>query len=280
MLEVRTITDDEVVAFRDAMMITFGEDREDDPGGAERTRALLDLTRGWAAFEDGVIVGTAATSDLVVGIPGGTLPMAGLTAVTVRPTHRRRGILRELMRVHADDARARGVAISGLWASEATIYGRFGYGVAAESDALEICTRGLAITVTGERDVCEFIDEAAAREQLPAIYAQAITGRPGALQRSPVWWRERRFLEAPFVRRGASRRRHVLVRRGGTAVGYVVYRQRPKFEGGVPAGTTDLIELIALDPRAEASLWHFVVGIDLFPTATWALAPVDSVLPW
>jgi predicted acetyltransferase len=282
MLEIRSIADSEAEVFRDCVMTTFGGDRGDDPAGAARFRALVAPGRAWAAFDAGTVVATAGSFALTLGIPGGTLAMAGLTMVAVRPSHRRQGLLRALIRLHLEDARTRGEPISGLWASEATIYGRFGYGVAAEGDALEIDTRGLAITAgaDGDGDACEWLDEAAARARLPAIYARAIADRPGALHRSERWWRERRFLEAPFLREGASLRRHVVVQRGGDAVGYVVYRQRGGFHGGKPSGTTEIVELIAVDARAEASLWRFVLGTDLFPTATWANAPTDTTLPW
>jgi predicted acetyltransferase len=261
-------------------MTTFGSDADDDPGGGDRMRVLLAAGRAWAAFDRGAMVATAGTYGLTVGVPGSTMAMAGLTMVAVRPTHRRRGILGELIRLHLDDARARGESISGLWASEATIYGRFGYGVAVESAAIELATRGLTVAAIGEPDRCEWLDEPAALVRLPAIYARAIAGRPGALHRDEVWWRERRFLEVPFMRGSASLRRHVVARRGAEDVGYVVYRQRPRFEDGLPVGATELIALIAIDPRAEASLWRFVAGIDLFPIARWGNAPADSVLPW
>jgi predicted acetyltransferase len=282
MLEIRPIADSEAETFRDSVMTTFGDDRQADPAGAARFRALVPPGRAWAAFDASAVVATAATVAFTLGIPGGTLAMAGLTMVTVRPTHRRRGLMRELIRLHLEDARGRGEPISGLWASEATIYGRFGYGIAAEGDELEIDTRGLAIAAGagGDGDTYEWLDEAAARAELPAIYARAIADRPGALHRSEVWWRERRFLEAPYLRAGASLRRHVLVRRGDEAVGYVVYRQRGGLHTVTPSGTTEIVELIAVDARAEASLWRFVLGIDLFPTATWANAPTDTTLPW
>ena len=277
---LRTITSDEAEQFRECVATTFGGDLDVDPEGAARVRALIEPGRAWAAFDAGAMVATAASFALTVGIPGGTLPMAGLTMVTVRPSHRRRGLLRELIRLHLDDARQRGEPISGLWASEATIYGRFGYGIAAEGDALEIDARGLAIAASAGGDVCEWLDEAAAREQLPGIYARAIADRPGALHRSALWWRERRFLEAPFMRGGASRRRHVIIRRGGDAVGYVAFRQRGGFQSGMPSGTTEIVELIAIDPRAEASLWQFALAVDLFPKVTWSNAPTDTTLPW
>jgi len=282
-LELRAITDNEAEAFRDCLMQTFGHDEADaDPGGAARQRVLIAPGQAWGAFDRGAIVGTAATFDHVLGMPGGdSLRMAGLTMVTVRPTHRRRGILRSLMQLHLDDAKQRGYPISGLWASEAAIYGRFGYGIAAYGDALEIKqAHALEVAVDGAPDDLAQVDELAARALLPDIYERATAQRPGALRRSEVWWRERRFLEVPFMRGGASRRRHVVARRGDACVGYVAYRQRPGFVGGVPSGKAEIIELVGLDARAEASLWRYMLALDLHPHVTWGNAPVDDPLPW
>jgi len=281
-LEIRTITDGEIFAFREALMTTFGEDTESDPNGVERFRSLIDLAQAWAAFDRGHIVGTAATFPLSVGVPGGrSISMAGLTMVTVRPTHRRRGILRQLRGLHLDDARERRLPISGLWASEATIYGRFGYGLASEADVVEIHHAHELVVADGRAlDDLEWIDETRAREELPSIYALATADRPGALRRSDVWWRDRRFLEADFIRHGASRRRHVLAVRDGRPVGYLVYRQRSGFTDSLPSGKLEINELLGIDARAEASLWRFALSVDLFPTVTWWNMPVDHVLPW
>lgn len=281
-MEVRLITSGEVTAFRETMLTTFGNDLEGDPGGDDRFRALVGRGQAWGAFDHSAMVATAATFDLAIGVPGGmTLPIAGLTMVTVRPTHRRRGLLRQLLDLHLADARKRGFAASGLWASEAGIYGRFGYGIAAHHDVVHIDRAGsLAVAEGRELDTVEWIDEAHARAVLPAIYERATAARPGALRRSEAWWRERRFLETPYMRGGASRRRHVVVRRGTDLVGYLVFRQRAVFTESLPAGKIEIIELIANDVRAEATLWRLALGIDLFPTVTWWNAPVDDSLPW
>lgn len=285
-LTIRTISDEEIPAFRHSLMRTFGEDEEDvDPDGAERVRKLIPLGRSWAAFDGASVVGTAATFDHAISVPGGaTLPIAGLTMVTVRPTHRRRGILRELMRLHLEEARGRRIPASGLWASESSIYRRFGYGLASTSDAIEMRAADNIRFSDSWADVpgddLESVDEAQARERLPSIYAGVTASRPGALRRSDTWWQERRFLETPIARKGGSRRRHVIARRSGGDVGYVAYRQRPKFTDGLPNGTIEIIELHAIDARAEASLWKFAMSIDLFPTVTWWCAPVDCPLPW
>jgi predicted acetyltransferase len=280
--EIRTVTDDEVVAYRTAVMTTFGDDLDSDPGGAARTRALIGPEQRWAAFDGATIVATSATFDIAIVVPGGgRVPMAGLTMVTVRPTHRRRGILRELMRLHLDDARRRGRPISGLWASESSIYQRFGYGIAAESHVIEIDNaHAVALAEPREYDELHWIDEERARRELPAIYERAIANRPGALIRSELWWREQRFLEAPFLRGGASRRRHVVAARAGELVGYLQFRQRSPFHEGLSAGSLEIIELHAVDVRAEATLWQLALRADLFPRVTWWNAPIDDLLPW
>lgn len=276
---IRTIHDDEVADFRSALMGVFGGDADDDPGGSARFRALIDCSQAWAAFDGKHIVATTATFNLAMAVPGGTLPIAGLTHVTVRPTHRRRGLLRELMACHFADAKARGFAVSGLWASEAKIYRRFGYGLAAIHDEVTIQNAHAVNFIDGaQRDELAWIDEAEARAVMPGLYDTATAQRPGVLRRTATWWQERRFLEAPFVRKGASRRRHVLATRGGAPVGYVTYRHRGGLGGHDSA--VEIVELLGVDQRAEATLWQFVMRMDLFPTVKWSNAPRDLTLPW
>ncbi len=281
-IEIRTVSDRDLDAFRSCIFTTFGDEIESDTGGDARFRAMLPEAQRWAAFDGRYVVATAGTYDHAIGVPGGgSLPMAGLTMVTVRPTHRRRGILRELMKRHLDDARQRGFAISGLWASEAGIYGRFGYGLAAHADVMSIDNaQTVVFHERSGRDAIEWIDEAAARELLPEVYAKATALRPGALRRGDVWWRERRFLESPFMRGNASKRRHVIARRGGEVVGYLVYRQKGAFESTRPDGEVTIIELVGIDPRAQLTLWEMALQIDLFPNVSWNTAPVDDPLAW
>ena len=105
---------------------------------AEQTRLRDDLRvfvaeRTWVAEEDGAMVATARDFPTDMTVPGGAeLGVAALTAVTVHPTHRRRGLLRELMDRHVGGARERGEPLGALIASEHPIYGRFGYGPATE----------------------------------------------------------------------------------------------------------------------------------------------------
>ncbi len=281
-IEIREVADDEVDAYRDAVFDTFGTEAELDPGGADRLRALIPPARRWAAFEGARVVATAGTFDHEIAMPGGSLPMAGLTMVTVRPTHRRRGLMRQLMTRHLDDARERGFAIEGLWASEAGIYGRFGFAIATHSDVMTIedAPSVMLRAPDSEIDAIEWIEEDHARVELPDIYDRATRARPGALRRSATWWHHRRFLETPWARGGATRQRRVLARRDGRPTGYLVYRQRGKFEASRPNGRLEIVELIGCDPRATLSLWQFALRVDLFPQVSWWNAPVDDPLAW
>ena len=84
-----------------------------------------------AAREGGLIVGGAGAFPFELTVPGGTVATAGVTVVGTYPTHRRRGVLRAMMRAQLDDVHERGEPVALLWASEETIYGRFGYGMAS-----------------------------------------------------------------------------------------------------------------------------------------------------
>src|SRR5215467_6637839 len=64
-------------------------------------------------------------------VPGGRVDAAGLTVAGVLPTHRRRGLLRAMMRDLLDACHRRGAPVAYLWATEDTIYGRFGFGLAS-----------------------------------------------------------------------------------------------------------------------------------------------------
>lgn len=283
-LTVRPITDAELPLVMGCVMDVFGNDPAADPQVLERMRALVPVPRTFAAFDGSALVATASAYSLALTVCGGAVvPTGGLTIVTVRPTHRRRGLLRRLITAHLDDCRARGEALSGLYASEGGIYGRFGYGVAVESDELAVVAGdGLiesdAGPVGGVWPVGLSDDEALAT--LPAIYEAACAQRPGMYARSLDWWRWRRIADRPFARRGRSPRRHVVVRKAGADRGYVVYRQQLAFDDGRPAGAVDVEELVALDADAEAALWQHVTTLDLFPRVSVANAAVDCPLPW
>src|SRR5918911_3821572 len=128
-IEYRVQTADEgVIAALETTYRAFGDEaREYD---REHMGKLMPHDRVWSALDNGPRVGTAAAFPFEMTIPGGAqVPIAGVTWVGVLPSHRRRGVLRELMRHQLNEIHERGEPIAALWASEPAIYGRFGYGI-------------------------------------------------------------------------------------------------------------------------------------------------------
>ena len=135
--QIRPITPDELPALVHNDAAAFGEYIDADE--LEEIRKGFDFERSLAVFEDGQLVGAAGAYPFELTLPGSTVtPVAGVSWVAVRPTHRRRGILRALMSRQLDDVAARGEALAVLTASESGIYGRFGYGIANSTITIEL----------------------------------------------------------------------------------------------------------------------------------------------
>src|SRR4051795_11119731 len=142
-----------------------------------------------AAFEDGAFVGGAGAFPFELSVPGGSLPCAGVTAVGVHPTHRRRGVLRSMMDTQLRDVHERGEPIAALWASEETIYGRFGYGIASWGGELKVPHEWDAFAEPLELDgTTRFVTPEEARGLFPPVYEAVRNGRPGMTSRSETWW--------------------------------------------------------------------------------------------
>jgi predicted acetyltransferase len=107
-------------------------------GQAERFTRVLPAERMYAAWEGSRAVGGLGGFPFQLTIPGGRVPAAGVTVAAVLPTHRRRGVLRAMMRALHDACHERGEPVAYLWAIEATIYGRFGFGLASFTAEIDL----------------------------------------------------------------------------------------------------------------------------------------------
>ena len=116
----------------------------------------------------------------------GVVPTAGVTIVGVLPTHRRRGILRSMMRAQLDDVHARGEPLAALWASEETIYGRYGYGLASLNLQFEIDkahgASGRGVETVGR---VRLVDAATAPTRSRACTTRSQRATPGMYERLP-----------------------------------------------------------------------------------------------
>lgn len=281
MIEIRAVTHDEFPEMRRAVNRGFGHDLPaDDTEGLAGARAIFELDRTYCAFDEGLIVGTCADFALNVAVPGGVQPMAGTTVVVVQPTHRRRGLLTQMMRAHMDATHERGEPLAGLWASETVIYGRFGFGSATDRLDLAFDTRRIGPWTDRGLDTIEFVESADADSVVRSFFEEWYPTQPGALSRSDAWWTHRVMRDPESRREGGSALRFAIARRDDRVVGYCTYRQTEKFEDWIAEGTVDVVDLFGLDGQARSSLWRYVAHIDLFPHVRYWNAPVDVGLPW
>ncbi len=243
----------------------------------ERWVRTLPHERMHAAFEDGQIVGGAGAFPFELSVPGGSLPCAGVTGVGTQPTHRRRGALRSLMDAQLRDVHERREPIAALWASEETIYGRFGYGLASWAGQLTVQHEWDAFADAFEPvGTTRFVTPEEARKLFPSVYDAVRRERPGMTSRSDVWWEER-HLRLEEDEKDAPRR-FVVLEADGEPQAYAVYRTRFSFEGGLPASRLIVREALGATPAATATIWRFLLDVDWMAQVEVSLAPPDHPL--
>jgi len=274
---IRPITEGEIPDFQRACIDVFGGEYLEELEGRFATTHPLDRTA--TAFDGATIVGTSADMPFDLTVPGGVLSLAGLTMMTVRPTHRRRGVMSSMVRVYMDQAHERGDPLGGLWAAEWPIYGRFGFGPAVDGVALAFEAPQIHIEGDSGGRTLTQLDANAAREVVPAVYERA-RRRPGMLGRSRAWWEDRILFDPPQWRHGATALRYVVAADGATITGYASYRLNSHWEGGHSVGEVQVSEVIAGDGDTERALWRYLSRIDLYPRVRWENAPVDAPLIW
>ncbi len=249
---------------------------EDD---LRRFKSILEPSRAIAAHEAGTVVGGAASYPFELTVPGGSVRAAGVTVVGVMPTHRRRGILRQMMRVQLDDIHHRGEPVAYLWASEDTIYGRFGYGMASVAGNVDIPKSSNAFVLpTPGRSELQLVNEADALEPFSRIYDRVRTDQPGMFARSENWWRFRRFADPESRRQGGGVLNRVLLTIDGRPEGYALYRIHQSFDSGTSAGHVNVIEAVGATPAATRDLWRFLLDIDWVASVKAQLLPLDHAL--
>jgi len=242
-----------------------------------------EFDRSLAAFDGGTPIGIAGAYSFRLNVPGSELlPAAGVTWVSVLPTYRRRGVLSSIMRRQLADIRDRGEPLAVLWASEAAIYSRFGYGRASWQFRFTF-RRGegaLAATVVADRGlVLRLADPSAALAELTKVYDSVLPGRPGLFVRNEAWW-QRIIYDPPEDRQGASPVRCLLAEDESGPRGYALYsaRELPDTDPFLPAAVLTVRELMAVDPAASAALWTDLLSRDLTSEFRARLRPVDDPL--
>jgi len=261
-------------AFLAAFDEVFGQSHADDE--VERSKRTAEFDRFLAARRAGQVVGTAGAFSFDISLPWAPAAgCAGVTMVSVRADHRRRGLLTRMMSQLLDDAEQRGEPFAALWASEGPIYGRYGFGPGIPTGTIRIerdHARFRSETVMGE---VELVDAEEAAHRFPAIHDAARRHRHGTMSRNDAWW-ARELADPPERRGGAGAKRYAIIGDRGNDRGYAIHRLRPRWDEGVPRGTVEVQELVATDADAHRSLWRFVIDTDLASVTTAGSLPVDD----
>ena len=239
---------------------------------------LLEPGRLIGAFVADQLVGTADAVSGRLTLPGGAMVShAAVTHIGVLPSFTRRGLASELVEHQLRDFAARGEVVATLRASEATIYGRYGYGVASTAHTVEVSTARTAF----RRDVAtggtvRLLDAADAWDTLSRIYSEQRPARPGTVDRAMVWWRARRL-------RGESSPgpSYVAVHgEPGSETGFARYRPIDTDKWFISDQRTIVVEdFFAPNVDAYLGLLRFLFGLDLIDRVIFWMLPVDDPLP-
>lgn len=277
-LEVRQVKD--VAEFTGGVMAIgqyFGMTPNEER--MSRFSELMTLERMHAAWADGTIVGGAGAFDFNLTVPGGELPTAGVTVVGVTPTHRRRGVLRSLMRAQLDDAHERGEPLAALWASEETIYGRFGYGLASFCGEITLAHEHTRFALPFDpAGTLRLIEPDEALAAIPPVFDRLRLDWPGMFSRSDAWWENREISDPEERRDGGGPKRWVVYEHEGAVEGYAAYRHKPGFENGTTNAELRVIEALGTTSEALRDLWAYLLAIDWIATVKSSLMPPDHPL--
>jgi predicted acetyltransferase len=275
--EVRRATADELSSGIAPVSHYFGSVPSE--GTLQRFSRVLRPGRMHVAEEDGQIVGGASAFEFQFTVPGAIVPAAGVTIVGVLPTHTRRGILTQLMRAQLDDVHERGEPVACLWASEETIYGRYGYGMAALCGEIEIQrVHGAFRKPVEHGGSFRLLSHEEALEAIPPVYARVAAETPGMFARPREWWEARALHDEEDRRDGAGEMVRVLLERDGEALAYGIYRLKMDFEAGSSTGEVRVIEAMGISPEATAGIWRYLLDVDWMDRVQAELLPVDHPL--
>jgi predicted acetyltransferase len=261
-VEIRNPSEDELRKAMKAVEAAFGEEQKEED--LDRHQKAMPRDRFFVAYDGTVPVGTTASLPFELTVPGSELATGGVTWVGVLPSHRRRGILTQMMKHQLDDLHERGEPLAILWASEAAIYGRFGYGISAPTVQLDADRSRFSLRDDpGPRGAVRLIDREEAGKVLPPIYDAVRRQVPGFTSRNALLWDLYRLADPEHWRRGGGPKFYAVLEFDGEPVGYAIYRIKLDWQDGFAKSQVRVLETCATSAAAERELWRFLFGIDL-----------------
>lgn len=281
-IAIRTISPDETAAWLASLRASFNATWPVEPL-AEDVRTLWDYARVWAATEGETIVGTARSWATELTAPGGALlPGTAIAAVSVLPTHRRRGVMRGLMTADLAAARERGEVVGVLWASQAPIYARFGFGPATRAATWTVEVGSGAVPGEARPDALAVMPVSAeARDLIKGVFERWRARQPGEVRRREFTWDLELGLR-PRLRGDDPWAGTLVIHRdpGGQPDGYVRYHLEERWERRQGRGVLHVNDLHALSDEAYGDLWRLVCGMEWASIVRAEQRSPQERLPW
>ena len=278
-VDVRPCVSAEEVKQAIAPITTYFGRSAPNPDYTERLTCVLAAERVYAAWEGGRVVGGLGAFPFQLTVPGGRVPAAGVTIAGVLPTHRRRGLLREMMRLQLDASHARDEPVACLWATEGTIYGRFGFGLASFTAEIDLARERSAFHAPFPSfGHVRLVSLGIAEELLAPIYERVAVETPGMFARSSAWWQARILADPEWRRRGNGDLQCAVLEHEGRPAAYAFYRINPAFQRGIQTGSVAVVEAVADSPEATCGIWRYLLDIDWMARVKADLLPVDHRL--
>ncbi|HEY2041635.1 MAG TPA: GNAT family N-acetyltransferase [Jatrophihabitans sp.] len=271
-ITIRTATPDDLSEIGRVDGASFGAQYSEQE--LSETFEGVDLERFFVACDGDAIAGIAGDYPFTMTVPGGSLEVPGVTWVSVAPTYRRRGILRQMMEFQLHGYAERGVPVAILTASEGAIYRRFGYGAATSIRKTVVDRRRAVLSRPADPGEVRLAKPAEARAVLPALHERWRAQVPGAVSRNDSWW-DHLFRDREYQRGGMSGKFYLLHDEG-----YVAYRVKADWGSSAPNHTCWITDYAPVTPRAHAALWQVLLGMDLFGVIETYQIPVDDPLPF
>ena len=270
----RPVVPDEVPAYARTVSAGFGESPE---GQMEKWGPWISLAldRTLAGFDGDAMVATGRNYSLELTVPGGQILRAGgVSAITVMPTHRRRGLLRQMMTIILQDSLDREEPVSMLTASEGSIYGRFGFGISTRSAGIRLDVRDVKFARPRPGGRLRLVELDDARKVQPDVFDRVRRAHPGAVSRPDEWWCQQ------FDAEGDTRFDVLYESEGGSVDGYVCYGIKERWGPTGAENAVTIRDFVAATDEATHALWRFLAEIDLVRSIKFLQQPIDSPFPW
>ena len=273
-MQIRQVVDEEFLRWRIAVRGSLGDHITPEDTVFMRAHRV-EIDRLLVCMDGDTMAGSGGVDSFDMTLPGGAqVPVAGIGYITTAATHRRRGVQRSIMKRIHDDARERGDVASILWASQSSLYPRYGYGNSMPAHEWHIDLRHTAFehtpTWTGYY-VKEERDEAI--PLMTEAYERTRANRAGMITRTEKRW----LYEIHPVH--TKDEFFIVYMEGKDALGYARYTidKNPQDEF---KGTMHVVEAVAATDAAHAALWRFLLDQELVDELKAHARPVDDPLIW